>query len=355
MLTAALEYSLPEELIAQEPVEPRDQSRLMRLRRADGAVQHHKFAELPDLLQPNDLLVFNNTRVLHARLHGQKESGGRVEALLLREVAPNLWQALLKPSARLRPGAKIQFASSDGATTVDAEPVSRSGAVWLLRFDAADVRTLLPLVGEMPLPHYIKKRLADGARYQTVFADASTQSLPDSAAAPTAGLHFTPAVFEALKKRGIRHVFITLGVGIGTFRPVQTATLEEHVMHEEQFVVSEATAEAINHQRQIGGRVVAVGTTTTRVLESVADENGSVTPTGGSTSIFIQPGYRFRCVDAMLTNFHLPRSTLLAMVSAFAETGGASLPGLEKVLHAYQQAIDARYRFFSFGDAMLIE
>jgi S-adenosylmethionine:tRNA ribosyltransferase-isomerase len=355
MLTSELEYSLPEELIAQEPVEPRDQSRLMLLRRSDGAVAHHRFVELPELLRPDDLLVFNNTRVLHARLYGQKESGGRVEALLLREVSPNLWQALLKPSARLRPGTRIQFASSDGATTVDAEPVSRSGAVWLLRFHTADVRTLLPFVGEMPLPKYIKKRLPDGSRYQTVFADASGSTSLDSAAAPTAGLHFTPALFETLEKRGVRHVFIALGVGIGTFRPVQTATLEEHVMHEEEFVITEATARAINHQRQNGGRVVAVGTTTTRVLESVADEAGSVPATEGSTSIFIRPGYRFRCVDALLTNFHLPRSTLLAMVSAFAETDGASLTGLEKILYAYQQAIDARYRFFSFGDAMFIE
>ncbi|HVF09326.1 MAG TPA: tRNA preQ1(34) S-adenosylmethionine ribosyltransferase-isomerase QueA [Abditibacteriaceae bacterium] len=359
MLTAELEYSLPQELIAQEPAEPRDQSRLMLLRRTGGAVEHHRFEELPNLLRRDDLLIFNDTRVLHARLNGRKESGGRVEALLLREIAANVWQALLKPSARLRPGAKIRFASSDGATAVEAEPLARSDEIWTLRFHAsADVRTLLPSLGEIPLPHYIKKTLADESRYQTVFASRTVngQAALDSAAAPTAGLHFTPALFEALGKRGIRHAFITLGVGIATFRPVQTATLEEHVMHAEEFVITDATAHAINEQRQRGGRVVAVGTTTTRVLETVADEAGCVPAIFGSTSIFIRPGYRFRCVDALLTNFHLPRSTLLAMVAAFAESGTYDgLSGLQKIRCAYHQAIEAKYRFFSFGDAMLIE
>lgn len=368
MLTADLEYCLPPELIAQEPVEPRDQSRLMRLRRADGAVGHHRFEELPRLLRAGDLLVFNNTRVLHARLHGHKESGGRVEALLLREVSRNLWQALLKPSARLKPGVKIRF--GNGVITVEAEPVSRSNEVWLLRFNVAlDVRALLPSLGEIPLPHYIKKTLADESRYQTVFADRSAneqaecdRAALDSAAAPTAGLHFTPALFEKLEQRGMRHAFVTLGVGIGTFRPVQSATLEGHAMHEEEFSVSAPTAQAINQQRQSGGRVVAVGTTTTRVLESVADDAGCVPAGTGSTSIFIKPGYRFRCVDALLTNFHLPRSTLLAMVAAFAqnharhEAANAAAPdGLQMIHSAYAQAIEARYRFFSFGDAMLIE
>lgn len=383
MLTAELDYALPPELIAQAPAEPRDHSRLLRLQRMSGALSHYRFDALPDLLRPDDLLVFNDTRVLRARLRGHKASGGgRVEALLLREIETNVWEALLKPSARLRPGATVVFAAPDGGLTVPAELLARTDMGWRLRFlreagsvtlEAWDIRDLLPQLGEVPLPPYIKQPPRDEAQYQTVYARLTAHqpngAALDSAAAPTAGLHFTPAVLAALAARGIRTAFVTLGVGVGTFRPVQTDTLEAHEMHEEAFEVPAATAGAIAAQRERGGRVVAVGTTTTRVLESAACEDGLVATGFGATRIFIRPGYRFRCVDALLTNFHLPRSTLLAMIAAFAdnspqnlnldsngaETTPQQLTGLEKIRYAYSQAIAERYRFFSFGDAMLIE
>jgi len=383
MLAADLDYFLPPELIAQEPVEPRDHSRLMVVRRSDGSLNHHRFDELPQLLRPDDLLVFNDTRVLRARLRGTKAgSGGRVEALLLREVEMNLWEALLKPSARLWPGTLLQFASPDSSWRVPAQAVERTKAGWLVRFapgapeptahggHGADIRDWLPRLGEVPLPPYIHRAARDEAQYQTVYARRSAggqgDAVLDSAAAPTAGLHFSPALLEALRARGVGTAYVTLGIGIGTFRPIQTTNVEEHIMHHEEFSVPAATAGAIAAQRKRGGRVVAVGTTTTRVLESVADAEGCVAPGSGSTDIFMRPGYRFRCVDALLTNFHLPRSTLLAMIAAFAESedeearakGGAGLPeltGVQKIRYAYSQAIAARYRFFSFGDAMLIE
>lgn len=377
MLVSELDYELPPQLIAQEMAEPRDASRLMHLERRSGRIQHLALRDLPQLLKPTDLLVFNDTRVLRARLRGNKlESGGQVEALLLREVSTNLWEVLLKPSARLRPGTQLNF-TGDGLSTpaVRAEPVERTSSGWLLKFFPQesghnDIRALLPIIGEVPLPPYIKQAPRDEAQYQTTFARTTSDnsSRPfDSAAAPTAGLHFTPALLQELQKKGIRTAFVTLAVGIGTFRPVQTETLEEHEMHAEEFTVPTATAELIARQRERGARVVAVGTTTTRVLESVADASGRVQPGAGSTSIFIRPGYRFRCVDAMLTNFHLPRSTLLAMISAFAENSSpamcsnnlenkvSQLTGLEKIRYAYSQAVQEQYRFFSFGDAMLIE
>ena len=403
MLTSELDYALPPELIAQEPVEPRDASRLMVLQRGSGTLQHHHFHQLPHLLRPDDLLIFNDTRVLHARLRGFKEgSGGRVEALLLREVETNAWEALLKPSARLKPGSLLRFVApgtqGEGPGWVPAQVVERLGAGWLVRFlvpeedsdDAlkfADVRAILPILGEVPLPPYIRAVLRDAERYQTIYARAGRRenecedqgqasSAPldavklqapalDSAAAPTAGLHFTPALLAALDARGLHRAFVTLSVGAGTFRPVQAATLEEHSMHAEEYEVPPATARAIEAQHRRGGRVIAVGTTTTRVLESATDEGGRVQAGPGRTSIFIRPGYRFRCVDALLTNFHLPRSTLLAMIAAFCESGtesaalasedGSRLTGLQKVRYAYSQAIALRYRFFSFGDAMFIE
>jgi S-adenosylmethionine:tRNA ribosyltransferase-isomerase len=377
MLVSDLDYHLPQEAIAQEPAEPRDAARLLVLHRGSGALEHRVIRDLPQLLREDDLLVFNDTRVLRARLHGRKSpSGGHVEALLLREIEPNLWEALLKPSARLRPGTRIEvMPNAEAAATapaVIAEVVQRSETGWRLRFEVAgerqlDLRAVLPLIGEVPLPPYIKKPPRNEAQYQTTFARpasaAATGEALDSAAAPTAGLHFTPELLTALHERGIATAFVTLGVGVGTFRPIQTDIVEEHVMHTENFVVPEATAAAIARQKRLGRRVVAVGTTTTRVLEAVAADEGTVTAGLGSTSIFIRPGYQFRCIDALLTNFHLPRSTLLAMVGAFAENtnrfesneaGAVKLTGLEKIRYAYSQALEHRYRFFSFGDAMLI-
>jgi S-adenosylmethionine:tRNA ribosyltransferase-isomerase len=395
MLSSELDYDLPPELIAQEPALPRDHSRLMRLRRTTGEVEHHRFYELPQLLRANDLLVFNDTRVLRARLRGYKvgegdtgpgsarRQGARVEALLLREMAPNHWEALLKPSARLRPGTRLHLLSRDESLQVEAHVVERTASGWIVRFSCSDlcggdIRHVLPLLGEVPLPPYISAPLHDESRYQTIYArqkqgNAQQGNSLESAAAPTAGLHFTPQLLAVLQERGIRTAFVTLGIGIGTFRPIKSDTLEEHTMHEEEFEISASTAELIYEQKQSGGRVVAVGTTTTRVLEAAADGAGGVQVGAGRTAIFMRPGYRFRIVDALLTNFHLPRSTLLAMIAAFAESGdedfgrnrassldtnttvGITLSGLQKVRYAYNEAIAKRYRFFSFGDAMLID
>lgn len=392
MLASELDFDLPSELIAQVPVYPRHQARLMRVRRQDllrqrdgisKALAHRQVNDLPSLLRPDDLLVFNDTRVLRARLRGRKvESGGKVESILLRQQALNVWEVLLKPSARLKIGTALEFMSRDQKLAVQAEPIERTQIGWLLRFfppiveeaqdtsmpySWSDIREILAQLGEIPLPPYIHQSAAE-SDYQTVFARSvplSGLDAPvalDSAAAPTAGLHFTPSLLAALAERGIQSTFITLGVGIGTFRPVQTKLLEDHTMHAEEFEIGAEAAALINAQKAAGGRVVAVGTTTTRVLESVAASDGQVQTGVGRTSIFIRPGFSFRCVDALMTNFHLPRSTLLAMVAAFMETKhsgpGATeefLTGLESIRYAYNQAIAGRYRFFSFGDAMLIE
>lgn len=368
MLAFELDFDLPPELIAQEPAAQRDAARLLHLRRDGCGVAHRMVRDLPELLRPDDLLVFNNTRVLRARLQGYKENGqARIEVLLLRELERNRWEALVRPSARLRPGAVVVLHSLDGIDRVRAMVGEPYGAGRVVDFDLGDgdIRDLLARFGAVPLPPYIN-RSCEAERYQTVYA-RSDRTRPgaalESAAAPTAGLHFTPELLHRLAQRGIATAYVTLGVGVGTFRPVQTETVEEHVMHEEEFEVPAATAAAIAAQRERGGRVVAVGTTTVRVLESVADDARHVTAGFNRTRIFIRPGYRFRCTDAMITNFHLPRSTLLAMVAAFAEAGhvaaavGGSerLTGLECIRYAYSQAIAERYRFFSFGDAMFIE
>jgi S-adenosylmethionine:tRNA ribosyltransferase-isomerase len=387
MLSSELDYDLPPELIAQEPASPRDHSRLMHMRRASGEIAHHRFYELPQLLRPDDLLVFNDTRVLKARLRGFKLSdeagpvhrGARVEALLLRELEPNRWEAMLKPSARLRPGTRLHLVSPDQTLQVEAQVVERISSGWIVQFLGSDIRHVLPLLGEVPLPPYISTPLHDESLYQTIYArgkrtDAQQGGSLESAAAPTAGLHFTPQLLDALQACGIRTAFVTLSIGIGTFRPIKSDTLEEHAMHEEEFEVSASTAQLIGEQKRRGGRVVAVGTTTTRVLEAASDEADGVQAGAGRTSIFIRPGYRFRTVDALLTNFHLPRSTLLAMIAAFAENGdladfgrnlaftphssitvGRTLSGLQRIRYAYKQAVAERYRFFSFGDAMLID
>lgn len=357
MLASELDFELPSQLIAQTPAEPRDAARLLHLRRATGALSHRFVRDLPSLLRAGDLLVFNDTRVLRARLRGHKPSGGRVEALLLKEHARNVWEALLKPSQRLQIGGEVEWGAGD--SRVAARLKERRGAAWILEFapeNGADVRELLPVIGEVPLPPYIQTQ-APEERYQTTFSRSKTDGNPlDSAAAPTAGLHFTPLLLQRLAQQGIESAFVTLAVGAGTFRPVQSATLEAHAMHSESFEISEAAAAQINAQKRRGGRVVAVGTTTVRTLESAANERGEVALGARDTQIFIRPGTRFRCVDALMTNFHLPRSTLLALVAAFCENGeNGSKSGLATVHAAYAAAIAQGYRFFSFGDAMLID
>jgi len=363
MLASDFSFDLPPELIAQTPASPRDSARLLRLQRASGNLEHLRFDALAEILRPDDLLVLNDTRVLRARLRGWKigeqgERGARVEALLLRERETNLWEALLRPSARLRVGSTLRFCSPDEQLSLDARPVERTDGGWIIRFDSrGDVREFLDQLGEVPLPPYIAPPKEDAkSDYQTVYARADHEL--ESAAAPTAGLHFTPRVLQALGERGIRCAHVTLGIGIGTFRPIQTETIEEHAMHGENWEISAHAARMINAQKRRGARVVAIGTTATRVLESAVDENGTVAAGNGRTEIYIRPGHRFRVVDAMLTNFHLPRSSLLVMIAAFAQHGmqGAdAMAGLEQIRYAYSAAIAARYRFFSFGDAMLIE
>jgi S-adenosylmethionine:tRNA ribosyltransferase-isomerase len=363
VLASDLDFHLPEHLIAQTPTEPRDAARLLHFRAQDGEIAHYLVRDLPQLLRADDLLVFNDTRVLRARLHGFKPSGGRVEALLLKELRRNCWEALLKPSARLQIGSQVEFVAPNDEFRITAQLLARSDEAWHLEFlppDGTDIRDLLPVFGEVPLPPYIRQS-ADESRYQTTFSRSKTEGNPlDSAAAPTAGLHFTPELLESLAQKGIDSAFVTLAVGAGTFRPVKTATLEEHRMHFEEFWISPLAAQKINAQKSRGGRVVAVGTTTVRTLESVADENGFVQAGEARTDIFIRPGHHFRCIDALMTNFHLPRSTLLALVSALVEQKmqngeNGSKSGLAAMHNAYAEAIKNDYRFFSFGDAMLIE
>ena len=390
MLTRELDFDLPPERIAQTPLEPRDAARLLRLSCASGALTHHVVRDLPELLRAGDLLVLNDTRVLRARLFGQKPSGGRVEALLLREErgharGADVWEALLKPSARLQIGGELWFRGEENGASVEvrAQLLERREAAWLLQFSSNDgraLRELLPILGEVPLPPYIHQK-ADEARYQTTFArensaQSSSENPLDSAAAPTAGLHFTPELLDKLEKRGIERVFVTLAVGAGTFRPVKVENLEQHSMHAEEFWIAPAVAARINAHKKAGGRVVAIGTTTVRALESAARQNASshVEAGAGETRLFLQPGAPFYVVDALMTNFHLPRSTLLALVAAFIEDKSGRIKkmanpngensstvakaggiGLEMTHRAYREAIAGGYRFFSFGDAMLIE
>ncbi|MDI3316051.1 MAG: tRNA preQ1(34) S-adenosylmethionine ribosyltransferase-isomerase QueA [Bacillota bacterium] len=339
------DYELPEELIAQEPLEPRDGSRLMVLDRRRGRWEHARFRDLAEILQPGDCLVLNDTRVRPARLIGRRDSGGRVELLLLRPLGEDRWEVLGRPARKLRAGSLLLFGAAEAGQgeRLEAEVLENRGeGVLRVRFRyRGEWERLLERLGQVPLPPYIRRPLEDPERYQTVYARE-----PGSAAAPTAGLHFTPELLERLRERGVEQVKITLHVGIDTFRPVLEEEVERHRMHAEFFTVSEEAAEAINRARAAGGRRVAVGTTVVRTLESVADPQGRVRPARGWTDLFIYPGYRYRAVDALLTNFHLPRSTLLMLVSAFA--------GRDLILAAYREAVGRRYRFFSFGDAMLI-
>ncbi len=348
MRIAEFEYDLPEELIAQHPIIPRDASRMLVLHRDSGAIEHRRFRDLPEYLHPGDLLVLNDTRVIPARLLGRKAgTGGGAEVLLLQSTGSDIWEALARPGRRLKPGAVIVFGDDELRAEVLHETPTGGRIVRLFPGEHAagrDVHDLLHAVGELPLPPYITDGPAPRERestYQTVYA-----RIEGSSAAPTAGLHFTEATFNALEAMGVRRAFVTLHVGLGTFKPVQTEDVEAHEMHEEFYSVPAETAAAIMETKAAGGRVIAIGTTSTRTLESAAAAAGDIRATAGATRLFVTPGYRFKVVDAQLTNFHMPRSTLLLLISAFA--------GRDHVLRAYAEAVKERYRFLSFGDAMLI-
>lgn len=340
MRVADFDYPLPEDLIAQEPLPERSASRMMVLHRAERRWQHCHFTDLPNYLQPGDCLVLNDTRVIPARLRGRRQSGGQVEILLLKPLGDMRWQVLAKPARRVRPGDRLEFGQGLHGEVLSA---GDEGLRELLFEADGPFDELLERYGEAPLPPYVRRppRPDDRERYQTVYARH-----PGAVAAPTAGLHFDPPMLERLQQAGIHLAFLTLHVGLGTFRPVTASRVEDHVMHPEAYQLPRACAVAANRAREQGHRIVAVGTTVVRVLETVADDHGRLRPSAGETSLFIYPGYRFRAVDAMITNFHLPRSTLLMMVAAFA--------GREFILDAYREAIRERYRFYSYGDCMLI-
>ena len=340
MKTSDFYYDLPEELIAQTPIEQRDTSRLMTLDRATGAVEHHHFYELPDFLRPGDCLILNNSHVLPARLLGQRlPGGGACEILLLIDRGNKVWECLVRPGKKLRPGAKVSF--GDGALT--AEIVGEvEGGNRLVRFDYEGIfLEVLERLGKMPLPPYIKEELQDRERYQTVYS-----KVVGSAAAPTAGLHFTPELLKKIEDMGVGVGYVTLHVGLGTFRPVKEENILDHEMHSEFCTVPQETADLINKTKAGGGRVICVGTTSCRTLESWANEDGTIDAKAGWTNIFIYPGYKFKLMDGLVTNFHLPESTLIMLVSAFA--------GQEHVMEGYKEAVKERYRFFSFGDAMFL-
>ncbi len=338
--TSDFYYDLPPELIAQTPIQRRDASRLMTLDRETGAVGHRHFYDLPAMLRPGDCLVLNDSRVLPARLIGQRvPSGGACEVVLLIDRGENLWECLVRPGKKLREGAQLSF--GEGQLMAQVQTVLENGN-RLIHFDCQGIfLEQLEKLGRMPLPPYIKEELQDGERYQTVYSKAV-----GSAAAPTAGLHFTNELLEQLQDMGVKLCFVTLHVGLGTFRPVKAENLDEHEMHSEYCLIPQETADIINETKACGGRVVCVGTTSCRTIESWAGEDGHLTASAGWTNIFIYPGYRFKVLDALITNFHLPESTLIMLVSALA--------GREHVLEAYRQAVAERYRFFSFGDAMFI-
>lgn len=333
------DYELPPELIAQEPLPQRDASRLLVVYRDREDFEHRIFREIVAYLVPGDLLVVNETKVLPVRLHGVKETGGRVEVLLLRAVGQDLWEALVRPGRRVPPGTRLRF----GGGWLTGEVVARTetGGRFIRFYYAGSFEEVLRRVGEVPLPPYIKQKLSAPERYQTVYAREA-----GSAAAPTAGFHFTPELLATLRAMGVGVVPVVLHIGLDTFRPVREENIAAHRMHREEYFVPEATATAVNQAKAEGRRVIAVGTTVVRCLETVAGEGGKVRAGAGMTDLFIYPGYRFKVVDALITNFHLPRSTLLMLVAAFA--------GREKILQAYREAVRLRYRFYSFGDAMLI-
>lgn len=334
------DYDLPEELIAQDPLEDRSSSRLMVLDRQTGDVEHRHFTDILEYLHPGDCLVINNTKVIPARLFGVKEdTQAKIEVLLLKRKENDIWETLVKPGKKAKPGTKLVF--GDGLLTAEVVDVVEEGN-RLIQFHYDGIfEEILDQLGQMPLPPYITHQLKDKNRYQTVYA-----KYDGSAAAPTAGLHFTKELLQKVKDMGVDIAEVTLHVGLGTFRPVKVENVLDHHMHSEFYMVSQEAADKINRAKESGHRVIAVGTTSTRTLEAAADENGRLHETSGWTEIFIYPGYQFKVIDALITNFHLPQSTLVMLVSALA--------GREHVLHAYETAVKERYRFFSFGDAMLI-
>lgn len=340
MKTSDFYYDLPKELIAQTPVEPRDSSRLMLLDRSTGEISHRHFYEIIDSLNPGDLLVANDSRVLPARIYGVKdETGARVEFLLLRQITGNRWETLCKPGKKAREGASFTF--GDGLLRATVAEVKDDGN-RIVDFECDEnFFATLDKIGQMPLPPYITEELKDKERYQTVYSHEL-----GSAAAPTAGLHFTTELMQRIKDKGVGIAYVTLHVGLGTFRPVKVDDVTNHKMHSEHYEIPEETARLINETKKNGGRVIAVGTTSCRTLESVASFYGEIKPCEGFTDIFIYPGYKFKVLDGLITNFHLPESTLIMLVSAFA--------GYDNVMNAYKTAVEEKYRFFSFGDAMFI-
>lgn len=332
-------YDLPEELIAQTPIEKRDESRLMVLNRASQTIEHKTFKDIIEYLEPGDCLVRNNTKVIPARLYGKKATGAKIEFLLLNRIEGDIWECIVRPGHKLKPGTEVEF--GDGILKAKVLDVMEGGTRKVEFKYEGIFNEILDKIGLMPLPPYIHESLKDNDRYQTVYA-----KYEGSAAAPTAGLHFTPELFEKIKAKGIDVANVTLHVGIGTFRPVKVENVEEHHMHSEHFYIKQEDVDKINNAKKNGKRVIAVGTTSCRVLETIADENGMVKPTEGDTQIFIYPGYKYKCLDGLVTNFHLPESTLIMLVSALA--------GRDYIMRAYNEAVKERYRFFSFGDAMLI-
>ncbi len=339
MKTSDFDYYLPENLIAQTPAEPRDSSRLLVYDRNADKISHRHFYDIVDYLKKGDVLVRNNTRVLPARMFAHTPNGGRVEILLLKRFNLNEWEVLVKPGKKAKPGAKLTV--SDALSLEVLSTIEESGSRRVKFFYDGVFEDIISNLGEMPLPPYITQKLSDKERYQTVYA-----KINGSAAAPTAGLHFTPELIEKIKSKGVEIVDVLLHVGLGTFRPVKADEITEHHMHSEYYEISPESAEKINLAKKEGRRVIAVGTTSVRTLESASDENGFVSAVKDNTEIFIYPPYKFKCVDALITNFHLPKSTLLMLVSAFSSR--------EKILELYNTAVKEKYRFFSFGDACLI-
>ena len=341
MKVSDFNYDLPEELIAQTPIQKRDESRLMVLDKTNKTIEHRVFKDILDYLKPGDCLVRNNTKVIPARLYGIKEDTGvNVEFLLLNRIEGDIWEVMVRPGRRLKQGVKVDF----GNGLLKAEILEQmDNGNRKVKFEYSGIfNEILDQIGLMPLPPYIKERLKDKDRYQTVYA-----KYEGSAAAPTAGLHFTDELLEKIKEKGVEIANVTLHVGIGTFRPVKVENIEEHNMHSEHYYIKQEDAEKINNAKKNGGRIISVGTTSCRVLESVADSKGMVKEIEGDTSIFIYPGYKFKCIDCLITNFHLPESTLIMLVSTLA--------GKDFVMNAYEEAVKEKYRFFSFGDAMFIK
>ena len=332
-------YDLPEELIAQTPIQKRDESRLMVLNKENETIEHKRFKDIIEYLKPGDVLVRNNTKVIPVRLYGKKETGANIEFLLLNNIEGDIWESIVRPGNKLHVGTKVNF--GDGLLQAEVLEIMEGGTRKVKFTYNGIFNEILDKIGLMPLPPYIHEELKQKDRYQTVYAKYN-----GSAAAPTAGLHFTEELFEKLKQKGVEIANVTLHVGIGTFRPVKVEKVEEHHMHSEHFYIKQEDAQIINKAKQEGRRVIAVGTTSCRVLETVADENGLVKATEGDTQIFIYPGYKFKILDGLITNFHLPESTLLMLVS--------SLAGREFIMRAYKEAVKEKYRFFSFGDAMFI-